>query len=176
MTRNATPSAGSASRLPTARGRVSAAAGGERDVTLGLPDEVEPGTISFTYMADVWGHGDAQAPDITFEWNGGRSATWTEDISGHEAISPGSSAPTTGWASWQTGTDLLLAYANAEVGFEGWARISGAAPTAGTDDEDEADDEDVLSDPQRWLALARVISAVVGEQQLNGMTGERFGE
>lgn len=149
-----------------------AAAGGEADVTLGLPDEVEPGRMSFTYMVDVWGQGELQAQDITFEWDGGRSATWVEDISGHEAISPGSSAPTTGWASWQNGTDLLLAYANADAEFEGWARIAGAAPTAGTDDEDE----DVLSAPQRWLALARMISAVVGEQELEGMTGERFGE
>lgn len=123
-------------------------------------------------MADVWGVGELQLQEITFEWDGGRTATWTEDISPDGEISPLSSAPTKGWASWLNGTDLLLAYANEEVGCEGWARIPGAAPIAGAEDEDE--DEDVLSEPRRWLALARVISAVVGEQKLEGMTGEQF--
>lgn len=143
----------------------------EQDATIGLPAEIEPGRFSFTFMVDAWGSGDFQAQDITFEWDGGRTATWTEDISMHEAISPGSSAPTSGWASWLNSSDLLLAYANEEIGLEGWARITGGAPAPGADDQEET-----LADPARWVELARRISVVVHGAELPGMTGEQFGE
>jgi hypothetical protein len=158
-------------RTPRLENAIAAAANA-KDVTIGLPDTVTPGRLAFTYMADPWGSAELQAQDIRFDWDGGRMVTWTEDISADEAISPGSSSPTHGWASWVNGEDLFLAYANPDNEFEGWARIQGAAPIAGA--AGQQDDEAILSDQQRWLKLARLISEVVGGQQPDGMTGEQF--
>ncbi|MGW4579041.1 hypothetical protein ACWELP_10125 [Rhodococcus aetherivorans] len=75
-----------------------AQAGDERSATLGLPTEIEPGQFTFTFMFDT---GDGvSAQDITFTWDGGRWATWSQDLSEHEGdLSPGSSAPAYGWCS-----------------------------------------------------------------------------
>jgi hypothetical protein len=143
----------------------------ELEATIGLPGSVEPGRFAFTYMADAWGTGDVQAQDITFEWGGGRTASWTEDVSAHEGITPGSSSPTSGWASWIDGENLLLAYANEDSGFEGWARVPSAAPTRGPSDDDP---DEVLADPARWVALARVITSVVHASPPDGTTGEQY--
>jgi hypothetical protein len=140
---------------------------------MGLPDRVEPGVFGFTYMADPWQSGELVAQEIQFDWRGESWATWTQDISGDEAISPGSSAPVVGWASWRNGSDLLVAFSSEDLETDGWARLPGAAPTSGADGDDH-DEDDVLGEPARWLSLARVITAIVYEQDLPGATGERF--
>lgn len=163
-----------------------AAAPDEMAASIGLPNRVERGEFAFTYMADPWGNNEPLAIDVEFEWSGGRTANWTRDISIHEAVTPASSAPVHGWASWLNGTDLLLAFSSEDLEMEGWARVPGRAPTANRDgdedDEDEADeeqgddDEEMLADPARWIAMARTIESVISDVELPGMTGERYGE
>ncbi len=151
----------------------------EMSVTLGLPDEIGPGSFAFTYMAEVWG--EPQAQDVSFDWDGGSTVTWTQDISGDEAISPGSGAPVSGWASWLNGEDLLLAFSGPDLELEGWARVPGGAPTASRpgddadDESDEPDPDEALADPARWVALARTITAVVCEQEVPGAEVRRYG-
>lgn len=137
----------------------------------GLPAIILPGEFGFEYLVDF--DGDQQWQEIRFRWDGGRTATWREDISSSEGISPMSTAPSVGWASWLNGADLLIAYANAEGGFEAWARIPGGAPTA--DAEDHWTDDDLHSNPARWLALARTISRAVMDRGPEGMTSGQFG-
>lgn len=145
----------------------------EMSATIGLPDEITGGTFGFTFMADPWRNGEATAYAIRFDWEpGAREATWWQDISEHEGITPFSYAPSSGWASWRNGNDLLLAFASADLEVEAWARVPGAAPTAGADD--DLDDKMILADPKRWVAFARVITAVIVEQDLPGMTSERY--
>ena len=72
--------------------------------------------------------------DISIIWDGGSHATWSLDISEHEAISMASRAPIYGWASWRNGDDLLLAYQYDDLEVEGWARVPGAAPGRGHKD------------------------------------------
>lgn len=87
----------------------------ELSTVVGLPDHIEPGVFGFTYMADPWRSGELVAQKIQFDWQGGSWTTWTQDISGDEAISPGSSAPVVGWASWQNGNDLLVAFSSDDL-------------------------------------------------------------
>lgn len=140
--------------------------------TINLPREVRPGSFSFSYMANTlidWG---PQWEDIEFEWSGSRSARWMRDISAEGDTGPGSSAPVDGHASWLNGRDLLLAYVSPELQTEGWARVPGGAPTS--ESHDLADDVDALSDPFRWVRLARIITAVTYERPIAGMTAERY--
>jgi hypothetical protein len=149
-------------RLDALRDAIANAAD-PKDVTLGLPALIDGGRFEFTFMATQYGSSDPVAFDVWFDWEpGNRHAVWWQDISGLEAISPGSSAPVWGWASWRNGDDLLLAMTSHELELEGWARVPGGAPTAGADP--EADDEETLRDPGRWLRLAKHIQAVIGEE------------
>ncbi|OUS97330.1 hypothetical protein CA951_02995 [Rhodococcus sp. NCIMB 12038] len=143
-----------------------ARAGDELSATIGLPEHIEPGEIKFTFMVDA---GDSpQAEDITFTWDGGLSATWLQDISEHESnLSPASSAPVWGWASWRNGGDLLLAYTWPDVEVDGWAHIPGGAP--GSEDQ-----EDTLSEPQTWVELARTIISVLRGEELPKRTGQTY--
>ncbi len=78
------------------------------------------GPIEFTHLAPHFGA--ETAFDIRFVWEPGATcASWWQDISEDAGLSPGSSAPVTGWASWQNGNDLLLAMASDELEFEAWA-------------------------------------------------------
>ena len=129
----------------------------ELSATIELPSKIASGEFRFTYVTDPWGTGDTVAQDIELRWDGGMTAAWRQDVSEHEETSPGSSAPVSGWASWRNGRDLLLAYVSDDLEMEGWARVPGAAPTI--DDGVLDGDSEVLSDPRRWLRLARTITA-----------------
>ncbi len=145
-----------------------AAAGDEQSATLGLPDEVQLGKVSFTFMFDT-GNGFS-AQDITFAWEGVAWLTWTQDISEHEGgLSPGSSAPVHGWASWSNGSDLLLAYTWPEVGTDGWAHIPGGAPG-----EKGEHPEEVLYEPRAWVELARTIVSVLYGNEVPERTGRTY--
>jgi hypothetical protein len=145
-------------------------AGDERSATLGVTDSVEPGDFEFTFMFRAEAEGDFVAFDISIIWDGGSHATWSLDISEHEAISMASSAPIYGCASWRNGDDLLLAYQSDDfLEVEGWARVPGAAPGCGHKDLAAA-----LAESQTWIHFARTITAVVQEVELPGMTGRRF--
>ena len=122
----------------------------------GLDGEIEPGEIAFTYPVVEYD----QAPtlfDFRATWEGGRTITWWQDISDHQpGLSPGSSAPSEGWASWRNGSDLLVAYTWRDVEKDGWAFVRGAAPGIGEDD-----DVDMLWQPDTWVELAKTILGVV---------------
>ncbi|MGW5322536.1 hypothetical protein [Rhodococcus pyridinivorans] len=137
-----------------------AAADDEGSATLGLPAK-PAGKLSFTFMFDD-GNGFC-AQDITFDWDGGAWTTWSQDISEHEGdLSPGSSAPAYGWASWLNRTDLILAYVWPDLGIQGWAHVPGGAP-------DDYDD-----DPQAWVELARTIVSVLYGNETPRRTGQTY--
>jgi len=142
----------------------------EMSVAIGLPETIEPGEFAFTFMVDL-GDGDAVAHEITVDWDGGWTATWREDISGDEAVSPGSSAPAFGWVSWRNGTDLLVAYTWPELDLDGWAHIPGGAPGSDLTDEEA---EDAPYDSQFWVELARRIANVLHGNTIVGQTGQTF--
>jgi hypothetical protein len=77
-------------------------AGEERSATLGLTDSIEPGDFEFTFMFRAEAEDDFVAFDISIIWDGGSHATWSLDISEHEAISMASSAPIYGWHRGET--------------------------------------------------------------------------
>lgn len=70
-------------------------AGDERSATLGITDSIEPGEFEFTFMFRAEAEGDFVAFDISITWDGGSHATWSLNISEHEAISMASRAPST---------------------------------------------------------------------------------
>jgi hypothetical protein len=123
-----------------------------------LADAIGYGRFEFEFPYDPGG-GNPQW--ISFSWGGGTHAEWEQDI-GSAGISPASSAPVYGWASWLNGNDVLLAYYSPDMGFEGWARVPGVAP-----------DED---DPKSWVKLGRaIVAAIYGDYtHLPGMSGEHF--
>ncbi|MDH6291900.1 hypothetical protein [Rhodococcus opacus] len=146
-----------------------ARAGDELSATLGLPEQIDPGDIKFTFMFD--GGDGPQAEDIRFTWDGGCWTTWSQDISDHEGnLSPASSAPVWGWASWRNGADLLLAYTWPDLGVDGWAHIPGGAPGRDLTDEDQ----DAMSEPQTWVELGRTIISVLREGELPPHTGRTY--
>lgn len=122
----------------------------------GLDGEIGYGEIAFTYSVDQ-DDGGPTLFDFRATWEGGRTVTWWQDISDREPdLSPGSSAPSEGWASWGNGTDLLVAYTWPDVGQDGWGYVPGGAPTNGA-----VDSDDPLERPITWVQLAKTILAVV---------------
>ena len=116
-----------------------------------LPDVIEPGQISLT----LWPGNTAY--EVTFTWDGGREAQWSHDISDANAdLSPMSSAPVFGTATWLNGRDLETTYSSGDFGIDGEDVIEGAAPTAGAEDPDQ-----VMRDPQRWVDFAEMIHGYV---------------
>lgn len=150
--------------------RAIAEAGDEMSATIGLPDEIKPGEFTFTFMHDVGGRRPV-ANEITFNWDGGWTTTWMQDISPYEDISPGSSAPAHGWASWRNGSDLLLAYTWSDLETDGWAHIPGGAPGSGLPAEEA---EDSLDEPHTWVELGQLIAGTLFGKQLPGQTGQTF--
>ena len=133
----------------------------------GLPDGIKAGDIAFTFnVEDQDGNGPTLF-DFRATWDEGRTMTWWQDISDRQpGLSPGSSAPSMGWASWRNGNDLLVAYTWPEVETDGWAYVRGGAPISGKDD-------DAMYEPETWLNLARTVLGVVHEQ-LTDAGGQTF--
>jgi hypothetical protein len=138
-----------------------------------LDDADDPSDESYEDLADAIGPGrfefefpyypDGGTPQwISFSWDGGTHAEWEQDIGGGAGLSPASSAPVYGWASWLNGNDVLLMYYSPDMGSEGWARVPGVAP-----------DED---DPKSWVKLGRaIVAAIYGDYtQWPGMSGEHY--
>lgn len=131
-----------------------------------LPDVIEPGEISFTFAYDQ-GSDEPTLFDFKATWDEGSTMTWWQDISGRQGgLSPGSSAPSEGWASWRNGEDLLIAYTWFDVGVDGWAYVRGGAPT-------NDKDEDAMYEPDTWVDLARVILGAVRGDLANAV-GQTF--
>lgn len=90
---------------------------------------IKRGRIKFTLWTDALG-GVRQAYDIALKWNGKHTVEWFEDISpATGGLSPASSSPTWGVASWPNGRDVLLTYTWIDLGLRGYTRLAGAAPT-----------------------------------------------
>lgn len=116
-----------------------------------LPNVIKPGYIGLT----LWPGNTAY--EVTFRWDGGREAKWSHDISDANAgLSPMSSAPVFGTATWLNGRDLVTTYSSGDFGIDGEDVIEGAAPTAGAEDADR-----VMRDPQRWVDFAQMIHGYV---------------
>ncbi len=114
-----------------------------------LPRVIEPGRISLTLWTTALG-GDPQAHDVSFTWDGLHTAEWFEDISPATGdLSPASSSPVWGVASWPDGKDVLLTYTWSDFGMRGYARLAGAAPTcAGSP---------AAHDPRQWIRLGEAL-------------------
>ncbi|AEV71515.1 hypothetical protein MycrhN_0885 [Mycolicibacterium rhodesiae NBB3] len=124
----------------------------------GLPDEIDSGDIAFTFENYDSDGGGPTLFDFRATWDGGHTMTWWQDISERQpGLSPMSSAPSEGWASWRNGNDLLVAYTWPDLETDGWAYVRGGAPTA-------AKDDDAMYEPETWLALARTVLGVVHER------------
>lgn len=133
----------------------------------GLPAEIEPGDIAFTFKVYDEDTNEPTLFDFRATWDEGRTMTWWQDISDKQpGLSPGSSAPSEGWASWRNGYDLLVAYTWPDVETDGWAYVRGGAPISGRDD-------DAMYEPETWLNLARTILGAVHER-LPDAGGETF--
>lgn len=109
---------------------------------------IKRGRIKFTLWTDALG-GGRQAYDIALKWNGKHTVEWFEDVSPASAgLSPASSSPAWGVASWPNGRDVLLTYTWIDLGLQGYARLAGAAPTR---------DSRGLVSPHKWISFGQAL-------------------
>jgi hypothetical protein len=113
-----------------------------------LPSVIEPGSIGFTLWTSALG-GDPVAYDIFFKWDGQHTAEWDEDIGAVNDLSPASSAPVRGIASWPAGNDVLLTYTWSDLGRRGYRLLPGVAPTC--------DDPQGAKDPRQWIRFGEAL-------------------
>ena len=138
-----------------------------------LVSEIEPG--DFTLVFDYQPHSDEPARffQIRFSWDGETAASFVYDVwegpdtSDYE--SDVDSAPVSGWASWVSGEDALIAFTQPMADDEGWARVDSGAPGAAIHDLDGG-----LSEPETWISFARLIHAVVTDAPVQGMTRQTY--
>jgi len=81
--------------------------------------------------------------------DGQHTAEWDEDISAAQILSPASSAPAWGVASWPDGNDVLLTYIWSDFGRQGYRRLPGAAPTS--------NDPQGATDPRQWIRFGEAL-------------------
>lgn len=111
-----------------------------------LRKAIKRGRIKFTLWTNALGV-DRQAYDIALKWNGKHTVEWFEDISAaNGALSPASSSPTWGVASWPNGRDVLLTYTWIDLGLQSYARLDGAAPKRNSQG---------LVDPNEWIRFGQ---------------------
>jgi hypothetical protein len=110
-----------------------------------LPEVIEAGSINVTLWTSALG-GDPVAHDISFTWDGQHTAEWWQDISSVNDLSPGSSSPSWGIASWPDADDVLLTYTWDDLEMQGHDLLPVAAPTKGGPDGSK--------DPQLWIDFA----------------------
>ncbi len=139
--------------------------GGSNSPPVVLPAEIEPGEFELTFMVDSYG--ESTPMEIHFTWDETSTANWWCDIwEGAPDLSPGSSAPAHGWASWLNGQDVLIAFTWPDVGVDGWAHIKGGAPGNG--------DFDALFEEETWVEFGKKILAAVHGSSLPGMTRQTY--
>lgn len=128
-------------------------------------DYIESGKFKVTFTQDVYGQ--ATPMEVHFTWEETSMATWWCDIQGDApGLSPGSSAPADGWASWLNGKDALIAFTWPDVGVDGWAHIESGAPGDG--------DFDALFEKETWVEFGKRIVAAVHGTPLPGMTRQTY--
>jgi hypothetical protein len=113
-----------------------------------LPEVIKRGRIRFTIWTTALG--DRQGHEVTLKWDGGHTVEWYEDISPDTgALSPASSSPAWGVASWPDSRDVLLTYTWHDLGLRGYAKLEGAAPIGeGPHD---------ATDPRQWLRFGQAL-------------------
>jgi hypothetical protein len=131
-----------------------------------LPDEIKSGKFDLRFIVDSYG--EPTPMEIHFTWEETSTATWWCDIwEGAPGLSPGSSAPADGWASWLNGKDALIAFTWRDVGVDGWAHIEGGAPGS-------EDGFDALFETETWVEFGKKIVAAVHGSPLPGMTRQTY--
>lgn len=138
-----------------------------------LDTEIEPG--DFTLIFDYQPHSDEPAHlfEIRFTWDGETAASFNYDVweSPDEPalVADANSAPVSGWATWVSGEDVLIAFTQPLADDEGWARVDSGAPGGSIHDLDGG-----LSEPETWISFARLIHAVVTDAPVQGMTRQTY--
>jgi hypothetical protein len=111
-----------------------------------LRKAIKRGRVKFTLWIDALG-GGRQAFDIALKWNGKHTVEWFEDISpASGGLSPASSSPTWGVASWPNDRDVVLTYTWIDLDLRGYARLDGAAPKRNSQG---------LVDPNEWIRFGQ---------------------
>ncbi|MFM8856517.1 MAG: hypothetical protein ACKOI2_04810 [Actinomycetota bacterium] len=143
----------------------------QKDPAHQLRRGIKRGRIKFTLWTDALGSGP-QAHDIVLKWDGKHTVEWSEDISPDGGdLSPASSSPTWGVASWPNGRDVLLTYTWYDLGLRGYARLVGAAPTP--------DSAGVVA-PDEWIRFGKALVDFVlldlgsGKHEPNELAGEYY--
>jgi hypothetical protein len=119
----------------------------EEDPAKQLPEVIEPGRIGLTLWTTALG-GDPVAHEVFFDWDGGSTADWYEDISSStEGLSVMSSSPARGVMAWPDGKDVVLTFSWSDLGLEGHDMLPGMAPALAGGP----------TNPKAWLRLAEAV-------------------
>lgn len=123
-----------------------------------LTSEAKPGEFCLVFD-DVFADGDEPfSYQIRFTWDGERAASFMLDAATEEGdptfVGEINSDPIQGWVSWPNESDALIAFLHPLAEEEGWARVIGGAPGAGSEDPESA-----LEEPQTWIKLGKLIHA-----------------
>ena len=120
----------------------------QKDPVDQLPKVVKRGRVRFTIWTTALG--DRQGYEVSLKWDGDHTVEWYEDISPDAGgLSPGSSSPTWGVASWPDGQDVVLTYTWYDLGLRGYAKLEGAAPTCESPHD--------ATDPRQWLRFGQAL-------------------
>lgn len=137
-----------------------------------LPISIEPGEFELVFNDDAL-TGDPVPVSIQFNWDGGTTAAFQYDTwigpDQPTFVAEVCGSPVTGWASWNNGEDVLIAFECSLAEMEGWARVDGGAPANSEDEPDE-----VMDKPEVWVEFAKKIIAVGNDLPLEGMTRQTY--
>lgn len=130
--------------------------------------EIKPGEFSLVFDDVVADDEEPFSYQIRFTWDGERAASFMLDAAPEEGdptfVGEINSDPTQGWVSWLNENDALIAFLHPLAEEEGWARVTGGAPGAGSEDPESA-----LEEPQTWINLGKLIHAVVSNEPVPEM-------
>jgi hypothetical protein len=121
-----------------------------RDPVDGLPAVIEPGQIAIEFWEKDRFSGEHVLYDFIFYWDGERKADWFYDISmKNPGLSPMSSAPIGGTATWDNGVDVDLTVKSDDFDLDEESFLKDAAPKG-----------DSIHAPRTWVDLASLIAGV----------------
>lgn len=119
-----------------------------RDPVDGLPAVIEPGRIAIEFWQKERFSGEHVLYDFIFHWDGGRKAEWFYDISmQNPGLSPMSSAPIGGTATWENGVDVHVTVKSDDFDLDEEIFLKDAAPKS-----------DSIHTPRTWVDLGYEIA------------------
>lgn len=122
----------------------------KRDPVDGLPAVIEPGRIAMEFWWRDHFNGEHVLYDFIFYWHGGQEAEWFYDISmRNPGLSPMSSAPIGGSATWEDGVDVLVTVKSDDFDLDEEVMLPGSAPN-----------NDSIGAPRTWVDLGYEIARV----------------